>query len=87
MKQELTANKQKQSIQVNRFAYILYLILVFYLLIKGDLEWAIINMGIAMAFDPFDTKVKWQSRPLYQKVWLLVHLTLTSAGFLYLIIN
>jgi hypothetical protein len=87
MKQELTAKCDKQSIQVSRFTYILYMILVAYLFFKGDLEWAITNMGIAMLFDPFDTKVKWQDRPLYQRAWLIAHLTLTFAGFLYLILR
>lgn len=87
MKQELTANQNRQTKQINRYAYILYLILVAYLLIKGDIEWAVANMGIAMVFDPFDPKVKWQDRPLYQRAWLIAHLTLTFAGFLYLILS
>ena len=87
MKQELTANQEKQSNQVNRFTYLLYLVLVAYLFGKGDAEWAITNLGIALIFDPFDAKVKWQHRPFYQKAWLLVHLALTFAGFLYLILR
>lgn len=84
MKQELTVNQQKQSVQVNRYGYILYLILVGYLFIQGDIEWATINMGIALVFDPFDASVKWNDRPLYQKLWLIVHLAITFAGFIYL---
>lgn len=87
MKQELTAKCDKQSVQVNRFAYILYLILVAYLFFNGEIEWAITNLGIALVFDPFDARVKWDKRPLYQKVWLFAHLTLTFAGFLYLILR
>jgi hypothetical protein len=87
MKNELTAKYEKQSVHVNRFAYILYMVLVAYLLFKGDLEWAIINLGISLAFDPFDSRVKWQNRRLYQQVWLIVHLTLTFAGFFYLILR
>jgi hypothetical protein len=87
MKQELTTCEAKQSINVNRITYILYLILVAYLLFKGDLEWAITNLGVAMVFDPFNAKVKWQDRPFYQKVWLIAHLTLTFVGFLYLVLR
>jgi hypothetical protein len=87
MKQELTTNCDKQSVQANRLAYILYLVLVAYLFFKGDVEWAITNLGIALVFDPFDAKVKWQNRPFYQKMWLIIHLTLTFAGFLYLILR
>lgn len=86
MKKELTTIQHKQSVQVNRVAYILYLVLVAYLLFKGDFEWAAINMGIAMIFDPFDSNVKWQDRPKYQKAWLLCHLTLTFCGFIYLVL-
>lgn len=87
MKQELTSHQEKQSNQVNRLTYLLYLILVAYLFIIGDIEWAITNLGIALVFDPFEAGVKWQDRPLYQKAWLLVHLTLTFTGFLYLILH
>jgi hypothetical protein len=87
MKQELTANQAKQSNQVNRFAYLLCLVLVAYLFVKGDTEWAISNLGVALVFDPFDAKVKWQDRPYYQKAWLIVHLALTFAGFLYLVLR
>jgi cytochrome c biogenesis factor len=87
MKQEITAKCDRQTVQANRLAYILYMVLVAYLFIKGDIEWAITNLGIAMVFDPFDANVKWQNRPLYQKVWLIAHVTLTFAGFLYLILR
>jgi hypothetical protein len=87
MKQALTHKSNNQTFHFNRFAYFLYLILVAYLFVKGDLEWAITNLGIALVFDPFDSEVKWQSRPSYQKVWLIAHLTLTFAGFLYLILG
>jgi hypothetical protein len=86
MKQKLTAKCDNQSVQANRLAYILYMALVGYLFFKGDIEWAITNLGIALVFDPFNTKVKWQYRPLYQRVWLIVHVTLTFAGFLYLVL-
>jgi hypothetical protein len=87
MKQELIAKCDKQSMQVNRLAYLLYMVLVAYLFFKGDIEWAITNLGIAMIFDPFDAKVKWQNRPPYQKVWLIVHVALTFVGFLYLVLR
>lgn len=87
MKRELTHNSHNQTRQVNRYTYLLYLILVAYLFFIGDIEWAITNLGIALVFDPFDAEVKWQNRPFYQKALLIVHLTLTFAGFLYLILR
>ena len=35
--------------------------------------------GIALAFDPFDQAQSWKERPVWQKVWLLVHLALVAA--------
>lgn len=87
MLQQLENKRQKQSIYVNRVAYILYLILVIYLVIQGDMEWAVINLGVAMVFDPFNTEVKWRQRPLYQRLWLVAHLTLVLAGFVFLILR
>lgn len=86
MKQELTSHQEKQSNQVNRLTYIVYLILVTYLFVIGDIEWAITNLCISLLFDPFDAGVKWPDRPFYQKIWLIAHLTLTLAGFLYLVL-
>jgi hypothetical protein len=87
MKQELTDKEKTQTIRIYRYAYSLFLLLVLYLLVRGDIENATINLGIALIFDPFDVNLKWQDRPLYQRVWLLVHLALTFAGFLYLILS
>lgn len=85
MKQAITAEQRIQSNRINRVAYGLFLVLVGYLFIKGDYEMAITNLGIAMVFDPFDASVKWNDRPLYQRVWLICHLTLTFAGLAFLL--
>ena len=34
-----------------------------------------------LAFDPFDTEQKWNDRPTWQKVVLIVHLALVAAMF------
>ncbi len=85
MKQELSTETTPKFTPFNRYAYVGFLVLVIYLFIKGDYEWAFANLGIALVFDPFDPSVKWQQRPMYQKVWLLVHLALTFAGLFYTI--
>jgi hypothetical protein len=87
MKQELTDKEAKQPIMVYRMAYGMFLLLVIYYLFRGDVENATINMGIALIFDPFDANVKWQDRPLYQRVWLLLHLFLAFAGLLYMLLR
>jgi hypothetical protein len=86
MKQELSAKTAPKFSPFNRYAYIAYMVLVIFLFIKGDYEWAFANLGIALVFDPFDPAVKWSQRPLYQKVWLLAHLALTFGGLAYILI-
>ncbi len=83
MKQAITAKSKAQSNKINRYAYILYMVLVLYLVIKGDYDWAVTNMGIALVFDPFDASVKWQDRPPYQKGWLMMHVAIMVIGFVY----
>lgn len=52
--------------------------------LSNDWSTAVANLGIALAFDPFDPAVTWKQRPWYQKVWLTIHLALVAAGFGYL---
>lgn len=39
------------------------------------------SLGIALAFDPFNTEQKWNDRPKWQKAVLLIHLALVAAMF------
>ncbi|CAN5410486.1 hypothetical protein BH10BAC2_BH10BAC2_42040 [soil metagenome] len=84
MKQAITAKNIAKSNKINRYAYVLYMILVVYQLCKGDYDWAATNMGIALVFDPFDASVKWQDRPRYQRAWLTVHVAVMLTGFVYI---
>jgi hypothetical protein len=83
MKQIITVKCRRQSTNINRAAYILYMVLVLFQLITGDYDWAVANMGIALIFDPF-APVKWHDRTMSQKTWLLIHLTLLIAGAVFL---
>lgn len=56
------------------------LLSLYFLLIQKDLSDALVNGGIALVFDPFDQKVKWSERPLWQRLWLLCHLALLLTG-------
>ena len=86
MKQTIPAENNGQSNGINRVAYILYLVLVLFQLITGDYDWAVANLGIALVFDPF-ASLKWQDRTKYQKACLLIHLTLLSAGAVFLVLR
>jgi len=39
------------------------------------------TLGIALAFDPFDTTQAWNERPLWQRILPLVHLAIVAALF------
>ncbi|MCD6660903.1 MAG: hypothetical protein LT105_12140 [Lentimicrobium sp.] len=87
MKEELAVKNTEQPIIINRIAYAMFVVLAVYLWVTGDFSWAIANFGIALVFDPFDPKVSWTKRPLYQKIWLIVHAMLSIGGFIYLLIK
>lgn len=57
------------------------LLAVYYTLVQKDYSSAAIQLGIALAFDPFDQEQKWNDRPLWQRAWLIIHLGLTAALF------
>lgn len=67
--QKATAN------QINKFLYGGLVLLGLYFLAVKDIGTALSNLGIALAFDPFNQKVAWHDRPNYQRVWLIVHLS------------
>jgi len=48
---------------------------------------AVIFWGLALVFDPFDTKNPFPHRLVYQKAWLTVHLSITLALFVLMIIE
>lgn len=66
----------------NKFLYIGFLLLgLFQAFISKDYMQAVASLGIALAFDPFNTEQKWNDRPTWQKVILIVHLGLVAAMF------
>ena len=45
-----------------------------------------ICLGIALAFDPFNQSIPFPERPLYQRIWLLIHLLLAIIAIIYSVI-
>lgn len=75
----MTSTKEKitdRSALFNRILYVGFLLFGIYFLLTKDISSAMSNLGIGLIFDPFDQKVMWQQRPLYQKIWLIVHLSI-----------
>ncbi len=54
----------------------LLLITAIHLLLFKDIMNAAIAFNLALAFDPFDPKVTWNDRPIWQRLWLIVHVTI-----------
>lgn len=60
----------------NKYAYLAFVIAgIGFMFLK---EWSnvIIFIGLALVFDPFDTKVPFPQRPLWQRLILLGHLVI-----------
>jgi hypothetical protein len=67
----------------NRILYTGFiLIALYFLLARGDYGDAAANLGIALIFDPFDTKQAWRERAFYQRAWLIVHLLVVITLFI-----
>lgn len=65
-----------------RFAYGAFVLLgLYFIVFKKDWSSGVAQFGIALVFDPFDREVKWDKRPLYQKIWLITHLVLLLIFF------
>ncbi len=63
--------------RILRFMYGAFVVMgLYYLIFRQDPGSAISNLGIALIFDPFDQRVRWNDRPMYQRVWLVVHVVL-----------
>jgi hypothetical protein len=70
-----TSENSKGQIVVNRTVYGLFVLsAIVFLILTKDYAMACSQLGIALVFDPFNPKQKWNDRPLYQKAWLIVHL-------------
>ncbi len=66
----------------NKYIYLGFILLaVYHTFFQKDFSSAAIPLGIALAFDPFNQDQKWQDRPSWQKIVLIVHLASTAALF------
>ena len=66
----------------NKFLYLGFLFLgLFQAIITKDYMQSAASLGIALAFDPFNSEQKWNERPLWQKAVLILHLGLVAAMF------
>lgn len=64
----------------------LLLISVVYLVGLKEPSNVAICLGLALAFDPFNQSTPFPERPLYQRIWLLIHLLLAIIAIIYSVI-
>lgn len=57
----------------NKYIYAVFLVSAIIFVCIKDFSTAIIFGGIGLAFDPFDQSVSFQKRPVWQRVWLIIH--------------
>jgi hypothetical protein len=73
--------ESRLSIGVNRFLHIAFVLLgLYFLTLSEDTGSAAANFGISLAFDPFNADQPFTRRPLWQKAWLLLLVTVTLLG-------
>jgi len=66
----------------NRYLYIGFLVLgIYQATANKDYLQAASQLGIALAFDPFNPEQTWNDRPTWQKATLIIHLALVAALF------
>lgn len=71
------------SAHLNRIGYAAFVIAgILFCFFKQDYSGSAMYLGLALIFDPFDTKVTFQLRPMWQKTWLMMHLIATGAMFI-----
>lgn len=58
----------------NKIVYGVFIVVALIFIIRNEFGDSIIYAGLALAFDPFDTTVPFNKRPLWQRAWLVVHL-------------
>jgi hypothetical protein len=80
-------NTKARAKNLNKPAYIVLMLLGIFFIIKKDVSQASIYCGLALAFDPFNINIPFHQRPFYQQVWLMVHLSVTFALFVLVIIG
>jgi hypothetical protein len=70
-----TTTPRTFSTRFHRVAYTLMVLLgCYFFFFSADTTMGAANMGIALIFDPFDQQVPFGKRPVWQRVWLVVHL-------------
>jgi hypothetical protein len=84
---EQTNTTKPKAFDFNQPAYALFLLAGIYFLTQKDFSQAVIFWGLGLVFDPFKKEIPFSKRPAYQQLWLLVHLSITLALFVLMLMG
>ena len=73
----MNSEKIHQSARFNKYGYAVFLLAGLVFLFLKNYSNAVIFLGLAPLFDPFNPAVKFNHRPLWQRLWLVVHAGVT----------
>ena len=71
----------------NKFVYGVFVVAAIIFICVRDYSSFMIFGGISLAFDPFDQSQAFNKRPMWQRVWLVVHVLVVMAVMLTSFIN
>lgn len=81
-------SQQKRNKLVGRIGYTIMLAIsclaAFYL---KDYGLCVSGLGLALIFDPFDASQPFVQRPLFQRLWLILHLAVLYILLIYLLLT
>jgi hypothetical protein len=84
---EASAKTKPLTGKFEKIAYGVFVLAGIYFLLTKDYSNAVVFWGLAPIFEPFDAKIPFGKRPIYQRVWLVAHVIITLIGFVLLIAN
>lgn len=82
---ETSANTKPATGKFEKIAYGVFVLAGIYFLFTKDYSNAVVFWGLAPIFEPFNAKIPFGKRPLYQRIWLIAHVVITLMGFVLLI--
>lgn len=73
----VNSNIKPQFKYLNKIFYSLFVITGTWFLFERDFGEAVIFGGLALIFDPFNPRISFGKRHVYQRIWLIIHLIIT----------
>lgn len=76
-----TKSNPENAKSFNKPAYIVFLVAAIYFMFRRDISQAVIFWSLALVFDPFDITMPFGKRPMFQRLWLVVHVVIAFVLF------